>query len=187
MEIYLIRHGMTIANKSKRYVGRTDLPVIEEGFEEIKSYISKNIYPDVDKIYSSPMQRCRQTTELIFPGKEYEIVDDFIEMDFGLFENLTYDEIVEKYGDSTEAFVNFDFPQGENMEDFTKRCNRAFTKILDKNTNCVIVCHGGVIMSLMAIYGIPRAPFYSWFAGNALGYKIIFDEGRVKEVAKIEV
>ena len=79
VEIVLIRHGKTEGNKEKRYIGRTDQPLSEEGIVGIKENLGR--YPSVEKVYASPMKRTRQTAELIYPGQASELVDGLREMD----------------------------------------------------------------------------------------------------------
>ena len=44
-EIYWIRHASTAGNRSRRYVGRTDEPALEEALR-----VFRNIYPDVTEL-----------------------------------------------------------------------------------------------------------------------------------------
>ena len=65
MKIYLIRHGKTKGNLEERYIGRTDEPLCEAGRENLKKYQ----YPQVESMgLTSPMKRCMQTAETIYPG-----------------------------------------------------------------------------------------------------------------------
>lgn len=66
IQLYLIRHSMTAGNLKKRYIGRTDEPLCPEGIALLESYIQRNVYPEVERIYVSPMKRCVETAELIF-------------------------------------------------------------------------------------------------------------------------
>ena len=66
--IIFIRHGMTPGNLEKRYIGgRTDEELCEQGIADIRSRIAHRIYPTADELYVSPMLRCRQTAQLIYP------------------------------------------------------------------------------------------------------------------------
>ena len=56
------------------------------------SYIQKNIYPEVQRVYVSPMKRCMETAKLIFKENFYE-VEELRECDFGIFENKNYKEL----------------------------------------------------------------------------------------------
>ena len=118
MKVYLIRHGETEGNREKRYIGRTDEPLCEEGVELLK----RNEYPEAERIYISPMLRCRQSAEIIYPDREYEIVDTLRECDFGLFENKNYQELDGNplYQKWIDSMGTLPFPEGESREDFTE-------------------------------------------------------------------
>ena len=53
IQLYLIRHSMTAGNLKKRYIGRTDESLCPEGIVLLESYIQKNIYPEVQRVYVS--------------------------------------------------------------------------------------------------------------------------------------
>ena len=91
IQLYLIRHSMTAGNLKKRYIGRTDESLCPEGIVLLESYIQKNIYPEVQRVYVSPMKRCMETAKLIFKENFYE-VEELRECDFGIFENKNYKE-----------------------------------------------------------------------------------------------
>ena len=65
MKIYLIRHSMTEGNKEKRYIGTTDESLCPEGIQLLEK--KKGMYPEVTYVYVSPMKRCMQTAEIIYP------------------------------------------------------------------------------------------------------------------------
>ena len=92
MEIFLIRHGKTMGNLYHRYIGTTDEPVLEEEMEKLKS---RN-WPDAEAVFESPLLRCRQTAEIICPGRPVRIIDEFAECDFGSFENKNWQELKEE-------------------------------------------------------------------------------------------
>ena len=72
LKILLIRHSMTAGNKLGRYIGaRTDEPLCEEGIRLLEN-IS---YPPVQRVFVSPMRRCRETAEILFPGAKKETPD----------------------------------------------------------------------------------------------------------------
>ncbi len=63
MHIFLIRHGLTAGNLKKRYIGRTDESLCEAGRSKLLK-INRN-YPIAQKIFVSPMKRCKETAKLI--------------------------------------------------------------------------------------------------------------------------
>ena len=68
MELLLIRHSITAGNLARRYVGRTDEGLCPEG-ERLARESAAGL-PEPELVYSSPMLRCRQTAELLFPGRD---------------------------------------------------------------------------------------------------------------------
>ena len=82
MRILLIRHGLTAGNKEKRYIGRTDEPLCPEGL----AALGQCSYPCCAALVSSPMQRCRQTAQILFPAQKIHICEALRECDFGDFE-----------------------------------------------------------------------------------------------------
>ena len=68
MKVILIRHGATMGNQEKRYIGITDEALCDTGIEKLLKNVHKDIYPAADKIYVSPMKRCIQTAQIIYPG-----------------------------------------------------------------------------------------------------------------------
>ena len=93
MKVILIRHGATMGNQEKRYIGITDEALCDTGIEKLLKNVHKDIYPAADKIYVSPMKRCIQTAQIIYPGREAVVVDDLKECDFGRFEGKNYIEL----------------------------------------------------------------------------------------------
>ena len=61
--ITLIRHGQTEGNRRHWYYGSTDLPLSQEGAEELERLAEEKIYPSAEgaKIFTSGMTRTNQT------------------------------------------------------------------------------------------------------------------------------
>ena len=135
IEVYLIRHGATNANREHRYLGRTEEPLSEEGREELKAFQRQGLYPEpasLQALFVSPMERCRETAELLFGDYEQYIIPEFREMDFGLFEGKNYQDL---QGDARyQAWIDSNgtlpFPEGESREDFIARCRRGFEEMI---------------------------------------------------------
>ena len=50
MKVILIRHGATMGNQEKRYIGITDEALCDTGIEKLLKNVHKDIYPAADKI-----------------------------------------------------------------------------------------------------------------------------------------
>lgn len=191
IEIYLIRHGKTLGNMQHRYVGRTDEPLCEDGIRQI--YAQKQIYGQqfstkgdsrsFNKVYISPMLRCKQTAELLFSGIEQEVIEDFREMDFGAFEYKNYEEL---NGDPRyQAFIDSggqtDFPEAETQAHFRERVVRAFAQCVDQMLShqpqdaadqaYVFVVHGGTVMAILDAYAQPHRSYFDWQIPAGAGYR----------------
>jgi alpha-ribazole phosphatase len=186
MRIYLIRHGKTEGNLNGRYIGTTDEPLCAEGINELKS----RTYPKADIVFSSPLKRCLMTAEIIYPDikpSDINIIPDLREMDFGRFENKSYDELKNEpeYQSWLDSGGTKPFPNGERREEFSKRCCEAFEECIRGvedggivrvgdfgrdgdygGDGVVFIVHGGTIMSIMEKYGTPKGEFYKWQVKN---------------------
>ena len=96
MQLLLIRHSITAGNLEHRYIGcRTDEPLCEAGIAlaQQKSVEFRRSFPAPELVLVSPMQRCRQTAEILFPHMPQKIVWGLQECDFGAFEGKNYQEL----------------------------------------------------------------------------------------------
>ena len=152
----LIRHGQTDMNKDQLYYGRLDVPINETGKEQAEN-TRKNLIEleiDYDKIYSSPMKRAYETAEIVnYKNLEIEKDDELREMDFGIFEGLSYKEIIKKYPEEMEKlkkdWKTYSYVTGENPFMLQKRALKFLEKI-DKNKNNMVVTHWGIICTLLS-------------------------------------
>ena len=83
-KLYVIRHGLSIANKKGVYLGSTDISLSEEGRQEIMSLVQQYEYPKVQKVYSSPLKRAVETAEIIYTNNLIENIDALRECSFGV-------------------------------------------------------------------------------------------------------
>ena len=186
-EIILIRHGKTFGNTLGRYIGITDEELCPEGREELAALRECGQYRSIcpDLVYVSPLRRCRQTAEILFPGVPQEICRNLRECDFGEFENKNYKEL--SGNPAYQAWVDsggtLPFPGGESREAFQERCRVEFARVLralkrQAGSNAVFVVHGGTIMSILSAYAPQGAadPFYRWQVKNGEGWRALWDE-----------
>ena len=179
LKIHLIRHGATDANYDGRYIGcKTDLPLAPEGLNELRLLKDDIDYPEIERLYSSPMLRCRQTGAVLYPDFEPVMVEELKEYDFGSFENKTAAEL-----ESNPNFIPWTSgrlsapPGGEDNSEFIKRICVGFNKIvLDMIegglTESAVIMHGGAIMMLLGVSAVPRSKPIEWTADNGRGYSV---------------
>ncbi len=179
-KIHLIRHGLTQANIDAIYCGHTDTPLSEMGKEQVLQAKANFIYPEVDFVFSSPLSRCTETAKLIYPNYEPVPIDDMIEYNFGSFEGMSAEQLTKNqpYFEPWLAGVpDVKPPFGESHEEFSKRICTGFSKIVEgmlktNSDNIALVTHGGVIMTILARFGLPEAPAHEWLTPSGCGYTI---------------
>ena len=179
LKIHLIRHGATDANYDGRYIGcKTDLPLAPEGLNELRLLKDDIDYPEIERLYSSPMLRCRQTGAVLYPDFEPLTVEELKEYDFGSFENKTAAEL-----ESNPNFIPWTSgrlsapPGGEDNSEFIKRICVGFNKIVldmieSGLTESAVIMHGGAIMMLLGVSAVPRNKPVEWTADNGRGYSV---------------
>jgi broad specificity phosphatase PhoE len=106
MSIYIVRHGNTfLSNEMPRRVGiKTDLPLVESGIKQAHAlgyYFSKHNI-SFDYLYCSNLLRTKETAKIIatYQSVNLEIMINelFDEIDHGIDENKTEEEIVNRIG-----------------------------------------------------------------------------------------
>lgn len=193
-QIHFLRHGITDGNINGQYIGSKDIPLNDIGIKEIK-YLDENyVYPGGAAYFTSPMLRCRQTMELIYPNANRIEIDAFRECDFGEFEGLTAEEL--KDDSSFAEWLASDGqtapPSGESGADFGRRVCQAFERIVEALMktgipSAVVVAHGGTIMTILAQYGLPEASMAEWTMDPGCGYSVRIHPQLWTSARKIEV
>ena len=125
MELIMIRHGKTAGNIRKAYIGSTDEPLCEEGVSELKNKI-----PDrtLGHVFVTSLIRTQQTAGYLFPDAKQEILPELREMDFGVFENRTAEEMRDDAGGSRRGVGRGERRLAEPISEGT-RAVRFHTKV----------------------------------------------------------
>ncbi len=187
MLIELIRHGSTAGNLEHRYVGSTDEPLMPETIQELEK--RRGSFPVPDFLIVSPMKRCMQTAEGLFPGLEKTIVPELRECDFGEFEYKNYKELQddERYQAWIDSNGTIAFPGGESREAFIKRCSAAFSDVCEKAgkdgcESAAFVVHGGTIMAILDQFAEPHKDYFEWQVKNLEGFEgiLLEEHGSIK-------
>ncbi|HEZ7985381.1 MAG TPA: histidine phosphatase family protein [Ruminococcus sp.] len=161
--ISVIRHGQTEANEKGVYIGHTNLPLSQKGAGELCAKMDEFDYPAVHRVYSSPLKRCTETADILFPCTEISIADDLRELDMGEFENKSVDELINRrdYKEWLRGGRDSRPPQGESLDEMTARTYTALHNIImdmmnDGLTHCAIITHAGIISNMLSCFGLPK-------------------------------
>ena len=155
-KIILVRHGQTQMNADRIYFGKLDPSLNDLGkiqAQEAKKRLEQEI-DCYDYIHASPLKRTKETAELInFLGKDIVFDQRLEEINFGIFEGLTYQEIVERYPKQYEKSVTdwrqYNYETGESLEMLQKRVI-GYIFSLDLKKNHLIVSHWGGSCSFLS-------------------------------------
>ena len=183
-KLHLIRHGLTRGNLEGLYVGGgTDLPLCDEGRQDVEVFKSRFAYPAPDTVFTSPLARAVETADILFPAAAHRlVVPQLREANFGVFEGRRMEDLVKDPGfarwmDPASGFV----PEGaEPTEQFHARCAETLLKLFEYMirmdvTEAACVTHGGVIMSMLSQRALPSRHPEQWMADPGCGYTVQTD------------
>ena len=178
MELILIRHLKTPGNEKRQYIGSTDEELSEQEVLNFKQRYKIDSYPQVEQVIVSPMKRCIQTAELIYPKNQITQEVLLKECDFGIFEGKTYEELKDR--EEYQAF-----PEGEEQKEFRSRCVRGMLCQVDRLCkenveSAAFVVHGGTIMAVLEQLAEDQKDFYYWQVENGGGYRMLVNEDEWK-------
>jgi broad specificity phosphatase PhoE len=167
--LVLVRHGETVGNSSIRYYGRTDLALSELGRAQMRAASamirSRYAITSLRRVFASPLVRAKEGARLVAVDHRAIItVDEFVEVDFGLFEGLTADEIRARYPvefqhwNKNRFAPGYAYPKGESRSEFAARVERGVARMLAMwqgerglaDGCALLVAHRGVIRSIIS-------------------------------------
>ncbi|MBS4192544.1 histidine phosphatase family protein [Bacillus sp. FJAT-49705] len=168
----LFRHGLTEANQRHAYLGWTDSPLCEKVPRASCNY---------EHLFSSDLGRCLETAKMMFPDSSAEMLSEFREMNFGLWEGKTYEELKDDldYQNWLSAPFSFKPPNGESFTEFSERVEHGFLKVMERIMastvrKAAIVTHGGVIRYLLTKYAPEKKDFWAWKVAHGQGFELVW-------------
>jgi len=192
-KIHLIRHGITDGNLQGKYIGVTDLPLSPDGVNELVELKGLIDYPQVGAVYTSPLLRCRQSANILFPNRPLIEVENFKEFNFGIFENKTAQELenTAAYKDFISGRISAPSEGEDNAEFVTRLCVGLKEVVMDmmekKITESAAIMHGGAIMMLLAATALPRQQPAQWTSDAGRGYTIRITPSLYHRTGAVEV
>ena len=159
-KIYVVRHGESIGNATKRMLGHTDLDLSEHGYKqaECTAAFLKDI--KLDAIYSSDLKRAFNTANAHAKLRNMTVIGDkqLREIYIGTWEGKFVDEVIEKWGnmfrdDWHGGFGTFAFPDGEAVMDAGRRFHKRVQELAKEHRGGTILigAHAGVIRAFWSI------------------------------------
>ncbi|MBW1823264.1 MAG: histidine phosphatase family protein [Deltaproteobacteria bacterium] len=150
--LYLARHGETTLSSEFRYVGHMDVDITENGVVQMHKLRDRLKNECLNALYSSDLIRTKKGAEIIASCHDIEPIacEEFREINLGIWEGLTREEIIEKYPDEyrgrLDDLAHSGVKEGESFKDLQKRVMKKLTSVLNelKGKNILLVAHGGV-------------------------------------------
>lgn len=194
----IIRHGFSKTNAARIFAGNIDARLTEQGKLQGKlacEYVNKNFR--VDAIYSSDLSRAVDTVKTLSDLTGLPVIKkkSLREMHCGIWENLSIETLVEKYGGQFKRWGEVDdtaTPEnGESWSQVSERIYNAFLDIAKENDGktVVVATHGVAIRSFRGKYS--NIPMNEWkekipYAPNASVTVVEYENGKFIEKAVID-
>ncbi len=190
-KILLIRHGESLGNAVRRFLGHTDLDLSALGYEQAEKTAELLSTVKIDKVYSSSLIRAYNTAlpHARLRGLPVIPSDELRELYAGDWEGMYVDDIIARFGDTylidwREYFGTFTVPRGENMQELANRIYNEVLRIAKENEGktLLIGTHAAALRSfwgkitktypekLASVYPFPSNASVSvvYFDGNEL-------------------
>ena len=180
MRLILIRHGETDDSRARRYCGFRDPPLNSEGLRQAQRLATEGKDWRIDKVYSSDRRRARQTAQLLFAGHSLEETAAWREMNFGLFEGLTHEQLLDRYPalyrDWLDRPEEVPPPGGEGLGDLRRRVHEEVSRLLSRHASqtVAVVTHGGPMRILLG-EALPPDSSLFWHIRPELGAWSVID------------
>lgn len=164
IKLILIRHGESEGNVQRKFSGFQDVNLTKKGIWQAERLAYRLKELPVDVVYCSDLKRARHTAEIIFGSRGIDIMpnSNLREMNFGIWEGYTFEEVMARYGNGNEIKSwlgnikeEINIPQGESLAELNKRVMIELNKILeehkkaDRDKTIGLVCHGGTIRVIL--------------------------------------
>lgn len=186
-KVLLIRHGQTVWNRGGKYQGHTDVQLSEEGREQARRLRQRFINDRIDAFYASDLSRAMETASIIAEGRGAPVVPvpALRELNFGVWEGLTYQEILAGYGYLAERWyidpTGLAIPNGETFEELKERSYRVMQDLVARHPGqtILVVSHGGTIRAIIcAVLDLDLKNIWSFRQDNTAVNIIDFYEQR---------
>lgn len=183
--VIAVRHGQTAWNAQQRIQGHTDIALDARGRWQAARLARALAHEPVQAIYSSDLQRTRQTAApfAVQAGLAVQDEPDLRERGFGAFEGLSFAQIEQAQPEQALRWrrrePDFAPAGGETLSDFAERCVQACARLAaaHRGQTILVLTHGGVLDCLYraAARCALQAP-RSWQLANAAINRLLHGE-----------
>jgi broad specificity phosphatase PhoE len=154
LTLFIIRHGETEWSLSGRHTGRTDIPLTEKGEQDARKLGERLRTTTFLRVFTSPMQRARQTCALAGLTPVADVEPDLAEWDYGDYEGLRSTDIRKARPDW--ILFRDGCPHGELPAQVSDRADRLIARVRKLDGNIALFSHGHFLRVLgMRWIGLP--------------------------------
>ena len=171
--IYLVRHGETEWSRDGKHTGTSDIPLTEKG-KKMAALLAPVLAGIDARVWSSPLERARETCRLAGKSDGMQLDDDLIEWHYGQYEGKTSKEI--RVGRPGWWMWRDGCPDGEIGDQVAARCDRMIARAEGGDRPAMFFAHGHLLRVMAARWlGLPAERGRSFMLGPAsisrLGYE----------------
>lgn len=156
--LYLVRHGQVADGHTDRYHGHNDVALSPTGVRQCEALAAYLKDVAFHGIYASDLTRTRRGAEIIGQGRGLPVqaIPAFREINFGVWEGLTFQEIMDRYPEQLRQrfadLANFRIPGGESLQDLQSRVMPQLTALCQRHVGeaFLIVAHAGINRVILA-------------------------------------
>ncbi|KAJ8661887.1 hypothetical protein O0I10_002218 [Lichtheimia ornata] len=153
-KIYFSRHGESMFNVNGKIGGDSELsPRGRQYAAQLPGLIHEHLGDQSLTVWTSTMKRTIQTGELLkYPKLQWKALD---ELDAGVCDGMTYEEIEEKYPEDyanrDEDKFNYRYRGGESYRDVVLRLEPVIMA-LERHENILIIGHQAILRCIYAYF-----------------------------------
>ena len=158
--IYLVRHGITQANRENRFAGRTAEGLHPDGSEQIHQVGARLLGKNIGGIFCGPLQRTVQSAEILSAMLQVPLswLDGFNEINIPHWDGLSKDDIRQQHGEEYPTWLAaphlFRLPGCETIKEVQERALAACDTLIADHPgeDLLVVSHLIVLRSLVLFY-----------------------------------
>jgi probable phosphoglycerate mutase len=139
VQLLLIRPGITEYDQQGRVQGTLNIPLCEDGRQEVDAMVDELRGKEIAAIYSGPSQSAEQTAESLGQALDLKVktIEDLENLDHGLWQGMLVADVKAKqpkvYRQWQEQPENVCPPQGETLSAAKQRVSAVIAKLLKKH------------------------------------------------------
>lgn len=148
-DLILIRHAE--AGTGDRLAGRSETDLTEAARASLAALSGR--VPEVAALRISPARRCRDTAELLWPGRVVQADERLREQDFGDWDGRSWADIPDLGPLDRDALADHAPPSGESFRAMSDRAAPALRDAAREAANApvAVVAHAGTVRAALGI------------------------------------